>query len=185
MAHIRKTAAGTWQARYRAPDGSERARNFTRKIDAETFLATVETDMLRGDWTDPRRSRITFGEWNTRVQEGRVNPAASTRDSDGSVIRSLILPTFEHSAIASIEPGHIRTWVTDLVAAGYSPSPSAAPTPCSSSLSTWPSKTVVSLDHPAAVSPSPASSNRRNGSSPSQKSKTSRKPSDLDTEPWS
>ena len=122
MAHIRKTDAGSWQARYRAPDGSERARNFTRRVDAETFLATVETDMLRGDWTDPRRSRITFGEWNATVQEARVNLAASTRDSDGSVIRSLILPTFEHSALATIEPGHIRTWVADLVAAGYSPS---------------------------------------------------------------
>ena len=122
MAHIRKTPAGTWQARYRAPDGSERARNFTRKIDAETFLATVETDMLRGDWTDPRRSRITFGEWNARVQEARVNLAASTRDSDGSVIRSLILPTFEHAALAAIEPGHIRAWIADLVAAGYSAS---------------------------------------------------------------
>ncbi len=122
MAHIRKTDAGTWQARYRAPDGSERARNFTRKVDAETFLATVETDRVRGDWTDPRRSRITFGEWNTRVQKGRVNLAASTRDSDGSVIRSLILPTFEHAAIASIQPGQIRAWVADLVAAGYSPS---------------------------------------------------------------
>lgn len=122
MAHIRKTDAGTWQARYRAPDGSERARNFTRRIDAETFLATVETDMLRGEWTDPRRSRISFGEWNTRVQEGRVNLAASTRDSDGSVIRSLILPAFEHAALAAIEPSHIRAWIADLVTAGYSPS---------------------------------------------------------------
>ncbi len=78
--------------------------------------------MPRGEWTDPRRSRNTFGEWNTRVQETRVNLAASIRDSDGSVIRSLILPTFEQSALAVIEPGHIRAWVADLVAAGYSPS---------------------------------------------------------------
>ncbi len=122
MAHIRRTDAGTWQARYRAPDGRERARNFARRVDAETFLATVETDMLRGEWTDRRRPRITFGEWNTTVQEARVNLAASTRDSDGSVIRSLILPTFEHSALAAIEPRHLRAWVADLVAAGYSPS---------------------------------------------------------------
>jgi hypothetical protein len=70
LPHVRKTAAGTWQARYRAPDGRERAHNFRRKVDAEAFLATVEADKLRGEWTDPRRSRITFGEWNTRVQEG-------------------------------------------------------------------------------------------------------------------
>lgn len=122
MAHVRKTAAGTWQARYRAPDGRERARNFPRKVDAEAFLATVEADKLRGEWTDPRRSRITFGEWNTRVQEGRVHLATSTRDSDQSVIRSLILPSFESAALSAIEPEQVRTWVADLVAAGYSPS---------------------------------------------------------------
>jgi integrase len=122
MAHVRKTAAGTWQARYRAPDGGERARNFARKVDAEAFLATVESDKLRGQWTDPRLTRITFVEWNARVQAGRVNLAASTRESDGSVIRSLILPTFERFALSAIEPGHVRAWVAELVAAGYSPS---------------------------------------------------------------
>jgi integrase len=122
VAHVRKTDAGTWQARYRAPDGRERARNFRRKVEAEAFLATIEADKLRGEWTDPRRARITFGEWNTQVQQSRVNLAASTRDNDGSVIRSLILPTFGPASLSSIEPGHIRTWVADLVAAGYSPS---------------------------------------------------------------
>ena len=122
MAHVRKTAAGTWQARYRAPDGRERARNFRRKVEAEAFLATIEADKLRGEWTDPRRARITFGEWNTQVQQSRVNLAASTRENDGSVIRSLILPTFGNAALSAIEPGHIRTWVADLVTAGYSPS---------------------------------------------------------------
>jgi len=122
MAHIRKSEAGTWQARYRAPDGQERARNFRRKVDAEAFLATVETDKLRGEWTDPRLARITFGEWTTKVQDGRVNLAASTRASDGSVIRSLVLPAFESARLSAIEPGDVRAWVADLVAGDYSPS---------------------------------------------------------------
>ena len=122
LAHVRKTAAGTWQARYRGPDGRERARNFRRKVDAEALLATIQANKLRGEWTDPRRARISFGEWNTQVQQNRVNLAASTRDSDGSVIRSLILPTFGKATLSAIEPGHIRAWVADLVAAGYSPS---------------------------------------------------------------
>jgi integrase len=122
VAHVRKTAAGTWQARYRDPNGRERARNFTRKADAEAFLATTQADQLRGDWTDPRRARVTFGDWNTTVQAGRVNLAASTRAGDASVIRSLILPTFEHAPLSAIEPAHIRTWIADLVTAGYSPS---------------------------------------------------------------
>ena len=89
MGHIRKTQAGSWQARYRTPDGRERARNFSRKTDAEALLATVGADKLRGEWIDPRLARITFGEWNVKVQAGRVNLTASTRASDDSVIRSL------------------------------------------------------------------------------------------------
>jgi len=122
MAHIRKTKAGTWQARYRTPNGRERARNFRRKVDAEAFLATVETDKLRGEWTDPRLARISFGEWNDIVQAGRVHLAASTRASDGSVIRSLILPTFGDLPLFAIERGDVRAWVADLVAGGYAPS---------------------------------------------------------------
>lgn len=122
MGHIRKTTTGSWQARYRAPDGRERARNFARKGDAEAFLASTLTDKLRGEWVDPRLTRITFGEWNSKVQAGRVNLAPSTRASDGSVIRSLILPTFEHSVLAAIDPGQIRAWIADLVARGYSAS---------------------------------------------------------------
>ncbi len=122
MGHIRRTQAGSWQARYRAPDGRERARNFPRKGGAEAFLATVEADKLRGEWTDPRLARITFGEWNAKVQPGRVNLAASTRASDDSVIRSLVLPTFEQALLSAIEPGDVRGWVADINAEGYSPS---------------------------------------------------------------
>ena len=59
MAHIRKKGAGQWQVRYRDPAGSERARTFRRKVDAENFLVTVEADKLRGTWTDPRLGKIT------------------------------------------------------------------------------------------------------------------------------
>lgn len=64
--------------------------------------------------------------WNTLVQQSRVNLAASTRANHGSVIRSLILPTFGAASRSPIEPGHIRTLVADLVADGYPLPPFAA-----------------------------------------------------------
>ncbi len=42
-----------WLARYEAPDGRPRSKVFARKLDAERFLATVETDKLRGTYLDP------------------------------------------------------------------------------------------------------------------------------------
>ena len=48
--------------------------------------------------------------------------AASTQDSDGSVIRSLVLPTFGTMPPVAIEPSHIRAWVARLAGDGDSPS---------------------------------------------------------------
>ncbi len=36
-----------------------RSRSFARKADADRFMATVQADLIRGDWTDPRLSKIT------------------------------------------------------------------------------------------------------------------------------
>lgn len=50
MAHIRRhpKAKDRWQVRYVDPSGKERAKNFSRKSDAERFLVSIETDKLRG-----------------------------------------------------------------------------------------------------------------------------------------
>ncbi len=42
-----------WRARYRDPAGREHARHFSRKVDAERWLVTVESSKMRGDYTDP------------------------------------------------------------------------------------------------------------------------------------
>lgn len=42
-----------WQARWRDPAGRQRSKNFDRKIDAERYLLAMETDKLRGRYTDP------------------------------------------------------------------------------------------------------------------------------------
>lgn len=68
MAHIRRhpKTRDRWQVRYIDPSGKERARNFARKSDAEKFLVTIEADKLRGEWVDPRLSKVSFEEWTER-----------------------------------------------------------------------------------------------------------------------
>ena len=65
MAHIQKRGPSNYKARYRGPDGRERAKTFTRKGDAERWLAAIEVEKSRGNWVDPashqqcdRRSRL-------------------------------------------------------------------------------------------------------------------------------
>lgn len=124
MGHIerRKDRPRTWRVRYRDPSGRERSKGFVRKADAERFLHSVESDMVRGEWTDPRQGRITFGDWSTKVEAGRVNVAASTRANYQSILQSLVLPTFRSTPVGAIEPGAIREWVAGLIDEGYSAS---------------------------------------------------------------
>lgn len=124
MTHMRRhpRAPDRWQVRYVDPTGKERSKNFGRRTDAQKFLVTVEADKLRGAWTDPEAGRISFAEWNQQVQAGRVHLADSTRLSDGSVIPSLLLPSFGEMPLVAIEPSHVRAWVAELVDGGYAPS---------------------------------------------------------------
>ena len=50
-------------ARYRDPSGKQRNKTFTRKIDAERYLTSVESAKLSGQYVDPARSRVTIGSW--------------------------------------------------------------------------------------------------------------------------
>lgn len=60
-----------WRARYLDPAGRERSQTFARKLDAERFLATVETDKLRGAYLDPQAGRPAGSPWTTSTQSGR------------------------------------------------------------------------------------------------------------------
>jgi hypothetical protein len=51
---------------YRDPAGRQRSKTFKRKTDTNRFTSTVEADMLRGDWLDPRLARMTVREWSER-----------------------------------------------------------------------------------------------------------------------
>ena len=57
MGHIERrvwSGKASYRARYRDPAGRERSKSFSRKADAERWLAEVEHTKTRGMWTDPR-----------------------------------------------------------------------------------------------------------------------------------
>src|SRR6185437_10105407 len=80
-----------WRARWFDPDGQERGRSFARKIDAERFLAGVESDKSRGLYVDPAAGRITLTEYARQWQAAQVH-RASTVDTFDSHLRNHILP---------------------------------------------------------------------------------------------
>ena len=105
MAHIEKRDRNRWRARYRGPDGHERSPTFSRRIDADRFLASVESAMARGEWVDPCRGRTTVGEWAEQWLDRR-------QSTEGHNCRRLqvVASHLRPSAVErrSLSRGHLR-----------------------------------------------------------------------------
>lgn len=125
MASIRKVIHGSgrtaWQARWRDPSGSQRSKNFDRRVDAERHLIGVEARKLAGTYVDPRAGRIRLGEFAQRSTAGWINRRDSTKARDDSCLASLVLPAFATTPIGAIHPVDVQDWVGRLSAGGYAP----------------------------------------------------------------
>jgi len=118
----RDTSQGVrYDVRYRDPSGKQRKRSFKRLDDARKFDRTVEADVLRGDWTDPRDARVTFGDWWERWWATTVNLRPSTRARDLGYGRSHVLPRFGPIPLGDIDHTMVATWIADLAASGMAP----------------------------------------------------------------
>jgi integrase len=116
-----KSGRNGWQARWRDPNGTDRAKNFTRKADAERYLIDLESSKLRGRYTDPRLSRTKVVDWLAEWQPTRTNLSPATRLRDEASIRNHVIPEFGNVAIGEIQPVHISQWVSSLNVSGLAP----------------------------------------------------------------
>ncbi len=127
MAHVIKVERAmkdgkkrhAWKVRYRDPDRVEKARTFAKKTDAEKFAATIETDILRGDYVDPRAAKVALKEWSEKWAAGlTVKP--KTKSGYESLLRSRILPVFGKRRLAEIRRSDIQEWIASMLAEGLS-----------------------------------------------------------------
>lgn len=121
MASIRSTEGGTYQVRYRDPNGRQHARNFDRKTDATRFAHTVETDKVRGDWMDPRLAKVTFEEWAEEwsAQLGHLKP--KTRRNYETSLRCHVLPVLGDAKVGTLDRNAMRRFTTELAERGAGP----------------------------------------------------------------
>lgn len=102
-----------WRARYRAPDGRERARTFVRKVDAERWLRQELGSQDRGDWVDPRAGAVTLEAWAEQWLAG-LNVKPKTLAGYESLLRSRVLPTFGELELRQITTAKVRAWLTSM-----------------------------------------------------------------------
>lgn len=103
------------------PIGVDRAKNFSRKSDADRYLVGLESDKLRGRYADPRLGRTRLADWVSEWRATRTNVTAQTRIRDEASIRSHILPSLGAVPIGQLQPVNIAQWVAELDAKGLAP----------------------------------------------------------------
>jgi integrase len=118
MADVQKrlTKSGEirWDVRYRDRARAQRKRSFERKADAQRFARSVETDLLRGDWIDPRRGKEPFEAWAAKWLDTLGCRKPKTRESYESIIRRHLLPRFAPVPIAEIDYPLVLGFVGEL-----------------------------------------------------------------------
>ena len=90
--------------RYRTNDGRQHTapETFATKTEATRHLAQVETDLGRGQWSDPRLGRTTFAAWAARWEATTVNLRANTRATYRNLLRRYLLPIFGPMPLADL-----------------------------------------------------------------------------------
>ncbi len=117
MASIEKRTRNgsvTWRAHYRTPEGRQRNKSFTRKIDAERFLTAVEASKLTSSYIDPAASRVTVGRWAERWLAGQAHLKPSTRERYAGIVREHIEPRWGSTRLADVSHSDVQAWVTTL-----------------------------------------------------------------------
>ena len=124
MGHIERrvwSGKASYRARYRDPTGRERSKSFSRKVDAERWLAEVEHTKTRGMWTDPRLGRVRFADWLAAWWSTTTNLRPTTQARDETLLRLHALPRFGNMPLVAIRQLEVRAWVAELSASGLAP----------------------------------------------------------------
>ncbi|WP_239376297.1 site-specific integrase [Frankia sp. Cj5] len=113
---VRKLPSGRWQVRYPGLDGLRRAApgTFATKADADAHLAEIRTDMARGRWIDPDRSKVRFEDFAARWQRERTDLRPRTVELYARLLRRQINPYLGSRPLSSITTDVVRTWHAEL-----------------------------------------------------------------------
>ena len=79
---VRQLPSGRHQARYVGGDDLPRTapQTFKTKADANAYLATQESDIVRETWKTPKHARVTLGEYGrTWIAQRPIKPSTRER----------------------------------------------------------------------------------------------------------
>jgi integrase len=125
--NVRKLPSGRYQVRYRGPDGLMRTApdTYARKADAERHLVLVETQMMRSEWADPTRAKVSLADYADRWIAERPGLRPRTVDLYRWLLRKHIAPYLGAVQLGRLDTPMVREWRSRLLANGVSASMAA------------------------------------------------------------
>ncbi|MYS44062.1 tyrosine-type recombinase/integrase [Streptomyces sp. SID5998] len=107
----RRDCTGSWQARYRDANGTQKAKNFPKKKEADAFLDKVRESVRSGTYLDPKRGEITLGAWWTEWWPGHEPARPTTRNRKLSLWTAHIEPKWGRRKLSSIRTAEAQSWM--------------------------------------------------------------------------
>ncbi|MHB2029266.1 MAG: tyrosine-type recombinase/integrase [Acidimicrobiales bacterium] len=107
---VRKRPSGSWQVMYWRDGQRYSAGNFSAKADALAYLSTIEVDLRRGAWIDPREGEVSLRTYAEEWLKRRPDLAVRTRELYRYVLDKHILPSLGQVTLAGLAPSKIRGW---------------------------------------------------------------------------
>ena len=107
----RSTSKGVrYDVRYRTPAGAVRTKTLRTRRDAERFANTVEADLLRGHWVDPRAGRTTLEQYAKEWLAHKTNLRPRTHELYEHQLDAHVLPELGDIELAKLTPKAVREW---------------------------------------------------------------------------
>lgn len=113
---VRRLPSGRWQARYRGPDGIDRAapETFATKTEAAKWLTNKEAEINREEWINPESGQVKLRQFATDWVAERPKMRPTTRQRCATLVRLHIAPYLGDRALSDVKPADIRRWYKQL-----------------------------------------------------------------------
>lgn len=117
--NIRQVGRQSWEARYRiGGEWHSAPHKFPAKADASAWLATVQSDIVRGVWTDPSAGKVTlrqFAErWLAEQRDAGHYRPRTLEMIDG--LMPIILKAMGELSLAEVTTPTVRAWYAKVAA---------------------------------------------------------------------
>jgi integrase len=112
---INKRKNGSWEVRYRDPDGVHRSKSFSRKLDAVAFEISVRNSINTGAFQVPLKKRITVEEIYWQYLKSKQGLKPKSAEEIRTIWNHIIAPEFANTQVTSINLERIHKWIDNFV----------------------------------------------------------------------